>query len=65
MAEPDSPAFDFSVQFLTSAYCYYLMDYIYHRKNKSDRELIEEVTGLVMMLDTLPVPHRMEHRMVG
>jgi AcrR family transcriptional regulator len=65
MADQNSPAFEFSVQFLTSAYCYYLMDYIYHRKHKSERELIEEVTGLVLMLDTMPMPHRMEQRMVG
>jgi AcrR family transcriptional regulator len=57
--------FDFSVHFLTISYCYYLMDYIYHKKHKSNQELSEEVQGLVAMLDTMPMLQKMEHRMVG
>jgi hypothetical protein len=41
------------------------MDYIYHKKHKSDQELSEEVQGLVAMLDTMPMLQKMEHRMVG
>jgi AcrR family transcriptional regulator len=64
-AGKDSAAFEFSVHFLTNAYSYYLMDYIYHKKHKSDQELSEEVHGLVAMLDTMPMLRKMEHRMVG
>jgi hypothetical protein len=61
----DSEAFEFSVHFLTNAYCYYLMDYIYQKKHRTDQELSEVVHSLAEMMNTTPVLHKMEHRMVG
>lgn len=62
--------FDFCVQFATTSYCYYLMDYIYHRKRKTDNELASETRSLLMIFDTKPVFHAFpsqtgESRMVG
>lgn len=61
--------FDFCVQFATTAYCYYLMDYIYHRKRKTEGELVSETQSLLMIFDTKPVFHAFpmagEPRMVG
>ena len=45
---------NFCVRFATTAYCYYLMDYIYHRKRKTDQELSYEVHSLLAMIDTQP-----------
>lgn len=67
----DSDAdFDFCVRFVTTSYCYYLMDYVYHRKRKTDKELIAEVHSLLKIFDTRPMFHTMpaqmlESRLVG
>lgn len=42
--------FEFCVHFATTAYCYYLMDYIYHRKKKSDEQLRSEVHSLQLFI---------------
>ena len=60
----------FCVRFVTTAYCYYLMDYIYHRKRKTDQELSSEVHSLLAMINTKPLIHTLdisaaEQRMVG
>ena len=61
---------NFCVHFVTTAYCYYLMDYVYHRKHKTDKELSDEVRSLLAMIDTKPMFHTMkiastESRLVG
>lgn len=61
---------NFCVHFVTTAYCYYLMDYIYHRTRKTDKELSDEVHSLLALLDTKPVLHTLdlphaESRLVG
>lgn len=58
------------VHFLTTAYCYYLMDYIYRRTRKTDKELSDEVHSLLAMIDAKTVIHPLEippaaPRMVG
>ena len=63
-------ALNFCVHFVTTAYCYYLMDYVYHRKRKTDKELSDEVHSLLTMIDTKPMYHTMdlshaESRLVG
>ena len=62
--------FDFCVKFAATAYCYYLMDYIYSRKHKTDRELVSETQSLLMIFTAKPVfhpfpSHAGESRMVG
>lgn len=61
---------NFCVHFLTTAYCYYLMDYIYRRTRKTDKELSDEVHSLLAMIDAKTVIHPLEipsaaPRMVG
>jgi len=61
---------NFCIHFLTTSYCYYLMDYIYHRRHKTDKELMDEVHGLLTMLDKKPMFHTMsaqaaDARLVG
>lgn len=60
---------NFCVQFVTTAYCYYLMDYIYHRTRKTDKELSEEVHSFLAMMDTQPMIRPLipsvESRLVG
>ena len=51
---------NFCVHFVTTAYCYYLMDYVYHRTRKTDKELSDEVHSLLTMIDTKPMFHTME-----
>lgn len=51
---------NFCVHFWATAYCYYLMDYIYHRMHKTDRELSDEVHSILTMIDTKPVFHALE-----
>lgn len=46
--------FDFCERFATTAYCYYLMDYIYNRKRKTEKELISETHSLLMVFGTSP-----------
>ena len=63
-------ALNFCVHFVTTAYCYYLMDYVYHRKRKTDKELSDEVHSLLTMIDAKPMYHTMdlsyaESRLVG
>lgn len=62
--------FDFCVRFVTTSYCYYLMDYVYHKKRKTDEELVGEVHSLLQIFDTRPMFHTMpaqmlESRLVG
>ena len=60
---------NFCVPFVTTAYCYYLMDYIYHRTRKTDKELSEEVHSFLAMMDTQPMIRPLipsvESRLVG
>lgn len=61
---------DFCVNFVTSAYCYILMDYVYHRKRKTDEQLREEAHSFLAMMDTKPMFHSVgnistESRLVG
>ena len=53
-------ALNFCVHFVTTAYCYYLMDYVYHRTRKTDKELSDEVHNLLTMIDTKSMFHTME-----
>ena len=57
----------FCVQFVTTAYCYYLMDYIYHRRRKTDKELREDVRSLLAMIDAKPMFQTLDmtSRLVG
>lgn len=62
--------FNFCVKFATTSYCYYLMDYIYHKKRKTDQELVSETHSLLMIFEDQPVVHTFpvqtgESRMVG
>lgn len=45
---------NFCVHFMTTAFCYYLMDYVYHRMHKTDKELISEAHSLLEMIHTQP-----------
>lgn len=61
---------NFCVHFMTTAFCYYLMDYVYHRMHKTDKELVSEARSLLEMIHTQPVLHSLEippveSRMVG
>ena len=61
---------NFCVHFVTISYCYYLMDYVYHRKHKTDKELSNEVHSLLALIDTKPMLHTLdlphaEPRLVG
>ena len=60
-------ALDFCVHFLTTVYCYYLMDYIYHRTRKTDKELREDVRSLLAMIDVKPIFQTLDmtSRLVG
>ena len=51
---------NFCVRFVTTAYCYYLMDYIYHRKRKTNQELSNEVHSLLTLIDTKPMLHTLD-----
>lgn len=61
---------DFCVRFVTNAYCYILMDYVYHRNRKTDDQIREEVHSFLAMVDTKPMFHAVdlssaESRLVG
>ena len=61
---------DFCANFLTTSYCYYLMDYVYHKKHRSDQEIAHDVQSFLSMLDTRSVLRSVsqasqESRMVG
>ena len=61
---------DFCVRFVTNAYCYILMDYVYHRTRKTDDQIREEVHSFLAMVDTKPMFHAVdlssaESRLVG
>lgn len=51
---------DFCVNFVTSAYCYILMDHVYHRTHKTDEQLREEAHSFLAMMDTKPMFHAVE-----
>lgn len=59
-AGSNAETLDFCVHFVTTAYCYYLMDYVYHRTRKTDKELSDEVHSLLTMIDTKPMFCAME-----
>ena len=48
---------NFCVRFVTNAYCYILMDYLYHKIHKTDDQLREEVHSFLAMMDTKPMFH--------
>lgn len=66
----DDASFDFCVKFVTNAYCYYMLDYIYHKKHKSDEQIRSEVHSLTLLTSNQPflcnvdLP-RIHARMVG
>ena len=53
-------ALNFCVRFVTTSYCYYLMDYVYHRTRKTDKELSDEVHSLLAMIEIKPMFSAME-----
>ena len=70
LASIDRQAFDFCVHFVTNSYCYYMLDYMYHRKHKTDEQMRAEVNSLLMLVAAQPlfspvdVP-QVQSRMVG
>ncbi|MDD7641401.1 MAG: TetR/AcrR family transcriptional regulator C-terminal domain-containing protein [bacterium] len=60
---------NFCVRFVTNAYCYILMDYLYHKIHKTDDQLREEVHSFLAMMDTKPMFHSVndgsKSRLVG
>ena len=55
MSESDREATDFCVHFVTNAYCYYMLDYIYHRKHVTEEQLRLEMRNLTTLVASRPV----------
>lgn len=54
-AERVSVDMDFCIHFATIAYCYYLMDYVYHKKSRSDEQIKQDVHSMVRMIEGSPM----------
>ncbi len=66
----DAEMMEFCVKYAAGSYCYYMLDYIYHKKHKSDEQLHSEIHSLchLMMNPTFLCTveqSKMHARMVG
>lgn len=43
----------FCVEFLATSFSYYMMDYIYHRKNLSNEEILKDINFMLLMVENL------------
>ncbi len=55
MSEDDRAATDFCVRFVTNAYCYYMLDYIYHRKHVTEEQMRSEMRNLTTLVASRPL----------
>lgn len=55
MSGCDRSVFDFCVHFVTNSYCYYILDYMYYRKHKTDEQMRTEVNSLLMLIANQPL----------
>ncbi len=50
-AEHPAVDMDFCIHFATISYGYYLMDYVYHKKSRTDEQIENDVHSMVLMIE--------------